>query len=417
MDKYKKILVICYNPLSRSNSNGRTLQNLLYNYPQEKIMQLYFENSLPDSETIVNDFYRITDRDVLKNFFSKNKGRILQKKNDITTRENKILDHIQKNRLNNFYRLIRNLMWILNFTNNSKLEKWIHEGNPDYILLMSGNNPFIDKIALRIKKKFKLPIVLYNCEDYYLKVKPKNWFALLSRAISDNYFKKIMRSSLISIYNSEELKESFSLQFRHKSIIIHNPSELIFKRHQINDTCRKISYIGNISNSRHESLTLVADELSKYGLKLDVYGNIQNPEARELLLNNQNIIYHGVVSYNESISALENSDIVIHAESFDKKRERDLKHAFSTKVADTLMLGACFFVYAPATLAVTKYLIAEQAACVATSRIELTNKLKELVLNRETRELYSLQAYNCALKNHSILSASEKYRNMILENI
>lgn len=414
----KKVLIICYNPLSRSNANGRTIQNLLHNVPQDKVMQLYFENSLPDNESNVSNFYRLTDDDALRQFLKRDKGNVIVPSQNLDVNQvTKLYSHVKTNRLNPFYRMIRNLVWLLGNRNNKKLKQWIENGKPEYMLLMSGNNPFIDKIALSIKHNFNIPLIVYNCEDYFLKPKPRNLFGIISRKLNDKYFKRVMVESKLVIYNSDVLRESFMSRFNHKGYTIYNPSEIVPITRKINEVCETVSYVGNISNARHEGLIAIANVISKWGLKLNIYGNIQNLEANQLINDNANIIYHGVVSYAETMEIIKKSDIIVHAESFAENRIRDLRHAFSTKVADTLAMGSCFFVYAPIELAMTQYLIKENCACVVTNVLDLEMAISKLMISPSYREYLSTNAYQCATKNHSIDAASNKFIDIVNKNI
>ena len=57
-----------------------------------------------------------------------------------------------------------------------------------------------------------------------------------------------------------------------------------------------------------------------------------------------------------SEEVIANSDLLVHVESFEKFYTRDLKYAFSTKIADSLASGIPLFMYGAEQISCTRYL-------------------------------------------------------------
>lgn len=68
--KYPKILVLSNNCFSQCGSNGRTLGSFFEGWTQEHLAQFYLQNEVPDLQ-VCQQFYRITDREVLNSFLGK----------------------------------------------------------------------------------------------------------------------------------------------------------------------------------------------------------------------------------------------------------------------------------------------------------------------------------------------------------
>lgn len=163
-----------------------------------------------------------------------------------------------------------------------------------------------------------------------------------------------------------------------------------------------ISYLGNLGLGRHESLIEIAQALQSINpeYKLDVYGKIPTDEIENLISNCSAISYKGFVQYEDVVAVMNTSDILVHAESFSDFYRDDSKYAFSTKIADCLKVGTCFFNYAPKELASSQYLINNDVACVVTEKDKLTETLFHLINDEKFRDQFVSHAVSLALKNH-----------------
>jgi len=136
-------------------------------------------------------------------------------------------------------------------------------------------------------------------------------------------------------------------------------------------------------------------------IKLDVYGKIPDENTKKCILDCQGINYKGFVSYDEVKNIMKKSDLLVHTENFSGFYREDLKFAFSTKIADSLASGTCFFVYAPEELAISEYLLSNGAACVVCDKAQLQEKLKNLLNDFSLCKDYVNIAQQIAEKNHN----------------
>ena len=76
-EEIKNILVISHNSFNDINNMGQTLSRLFKYYPKRNISQLYFHSD-PCDKTICDNYFRITDKDLLNTIIKikkkKNKG-------------------------------------------------------------------------------------------------------------------------------------------------------------------------------------------------------------------------------------------------------------------------------------------------------------------------------------------------------
>ena len=178
-----------------------------------------------------------------------------------------------------------------------------------------------------------------------------------------------------------------------------------------------ISYLGSLSNGRQKSLIEIGNFLNNYNshLKLRVFGRADDKVVAELR-SAIGIDYKGPVPYSQVVNEIEASDILIHAESFNLLYKEQIKYGFTTKIADSLMSGRCFFVYAPDYVACYEYIKSINSECVASNTQEMKEKLTTLLQNPELRMKCIENNKRYALLNHHP-SINEKKINKILETI
>lgn len=323
---------------------------IFYQLAKESLAQFYIYNEVPDSP-VCDNYFRVTDTEALKAFYKGTKvGRTV--KNEV------VIDKIEGNdlllskvykrhrRKTSFNYIARNFIWDSNRWKSQKFIDWIDEFKPDILLLQIGDFSFMFKISMTIAKERNIPIVLYNSEDYYFKNKQS--FSPLYYLYRSQYvwqFETLMSYASHTIYICDKLQDTYNRQFNHESTVLMTATNMVplLQDKKDNDPF-VVSYLGNLGLGRHESLIDIAKTLQEIdpNLYLDVYGKIPTEYVKSAFENCTGIRYKGLVSYQEVIQIMQKSDLLVHAENFSEFSKRDLKHAFSTKIADCLASGTCF---------------------------------------------------------------------------
>lgn len=415
--KNPKVLVISHNCFSKSGSNGRTLSNLFLNWSKNSIAQFYISNEKPDYE-ICDNYLRITDIDVLKAFF----GHEITEKQHINKSHVRKSNPILKNLYNKLKRktslnyILRNLIWNSNKWKNKLFSNWIKDFAPDLVLLQLGDYSFMHRIALDITKEYKIPIVIYNSEDYYFKDR-KSYSLLyhLYRKEYKNLFKELVSISAHTIYNSEMLQKTYNFEIKHSSSVIMTSTSIQPNQNKKTNSKLKVSYLGNLGVGRHKPLIEIGNALQKIdpNITLDIYGKLPNKDVEKAFTSCKGIRLKGFVEYSEVVNIMQSSDLLVHAENFSDFYKKDLKHAFSTKIADCLASGSCLFVYAPENLAFVQYLNLHNAACIVFKKEELFSSLQSILSNRNVRDIYINNELKTAKANHNANENSQKFLEIV----
>ena len=412
-----KVLIIENECLSRTTNNGRTLGNLLKGWPKNKIAQFCISMTDPDYDDCDN-YYYVSDRDALNAFVKRKNvdGKYIQ---SVQSEDS----HRSVPRKSPFTMVVRNTIWNTNAWRNKSFYQWVEDFSPDVILFMNGDSYFMHKIATDLAEKYKLPMLIFNCEGYFFfdrNIRDKGIMpGLFQKIFITNYrkqFRKTIAYASHSVYLNDVLQQDYDNEFHKPSSVIYTSSEMEFKpKFDISERPR-FSYLGTFYFDRYRSLIEIAEALRKINssYRLDVYGNLQGfEEAREAFEHCDAINYCGMVPYSEVLNIIYSSDIVFQAEAFDEEKIYALKYGFSTKVADSICSGSNFFSYAPECVAFMHYLKKNDCAWFATNREELEDKLRQLLSDRDERVRILRRAEEIAKKNHRAEKARRNFQEII----
>lgn len=423
---YPSVLVFSNNCFSKTDSNGRTLGNFFEGWPKDKLAQFYIQNAKPDFSYCCH-YFRVTDAQAIKAICGGNKGGILTE----SYSEKQILKHISDNNIkkkssrNSVSMLIRDAIWNIGCWKSVEYEKWVQNINPEIVLLQAGDCAFMFKLAMSTARQFGAKFVVYNTEGYYFKrfdyFRSRGFAHLMYPIFRYNLAKTIKKAynmADFTIFNCDALREDFSNEFHIKSDVVYTATDFCAYENRKEVRSEFVtSYAGNLGVGRPQSLVDVANVLQSINQSyyLDVYGTLPNEETKQLFRNCPGIRFHGRISYDEVKKVMQDSDLLIHVESFDSFFKEDSKYAFSTKIADCLAANTCFLMYAPSEFAATQYLVKNQTAYVANCFEDLQILLQELIDNPKLRNRYCINAMELAKKNHDKYSSVCKFQKILYD--
>ncbi len=404
----KKVLVISNACFSNTDSNGRTLSKLFCGFEREQIAQ-FFVYGTPD-HSVCDRYYQVRDIDALRSFFTQRaKGGAVKKEMIETAIESSVIFR-KKKKKTPLFMLFREFVWKFGRWHSASLKTWIDNFSPDVIFISLADNTFLCRLAIKIAKEKNIPIYVYSTENYvfkktnYMTKRPSLFYLCFYRLLAYSY-KKIEPYVKCGIFNTPILQDTYQSEYSYPCRCVFSPSDIDFiENAKVSDT-PKVRYLGNLGVGRHVPLVEIANMLSELypGTKLDVYGAMPEiTEVKNAILGCENIRYCGFVSYEEVVHIIHESTLLIHAEKNDEFYSRDLKFAFSTKIADSVCSGTPLLMYASADLAETDFLIRNKCAFIAETKENLKETLK-CALSDE----YSRQEVLKAAKNTKELYLSQ----------
>ncbi|MBE6927223.1 MAG: glycosyltransferase [Ruminococcaceae bacterium] len=405
MKKAKRILILSNECLSKSTSNGRTLSNFLVDYPKECLAQFSVQSVQPNFERC-DRYFCVTDKDALNALIKgKRVGRIIKPAADGTSKPTPP----RTIKRTAWTMLMRDLVWSTGRWKKGGFWKFVEDFRPEVLLLQAGDCAFMFSLARKLSKKHKIPLVIYNSEAYYFKTHDyflgkgfAHWmYPIFRRRFCHNY-RKTMKQTSYLIYNCSELKKDYDKCFDVPSQVLYTATQMTPRTKPSERKIPKVAYLGKMELLRHRTLIELAEMLGKLdkNCRLEVYGKLPAQEAVDEMKACKYLNLHGLVDYDEVKKIMCDSDILVHAESFDDFYRMDSKYAFSTKIADTLACGTCFFCYVPEELACSRYLAENDAAYLASNADEALRTLKLLLEQPEMRGRYFDRAQALAVQNH-----------------
>lgn len=406
-DCYPRTLVLANNSFSRSNSNGRTLGNLFRGWPTDRLAQFAIMCIDPDFD-VCDNYYQVSDVDVIHS--------VLKGENAVTGTTVKAGTPESSQRYKGgggrtaFKTLARNFLWNLGRWRGRRFAQWVDAFNPEVIVLQSGDAAFMHRLAQRLARQRNIPLVIYNTEGYvffdhnYMR---HHWSDFVAFPWFKRQYRRAFRRSLAmaanSVYLNDKLLADHEAFMPHPGSVIYNSSSLEFWQKAAVNVPPRISYLGNLGIRRPEALAEAAAVLLSMSVDyhIDVYGNA-NDAAKAVLEAAPGIEYHGAVPYDEVVSTIYASDIILHVEKNDPVLCRELRYAFSTKIADSVCSGTDFVIYAPDNLACSQYARATGAAWQASTPGALREVFEKILSNSPERAAVLANAKQVAAANHNL---------------
>lgn len=420
-----KLLVISHNVFCKTSNMGKTLMSYFKDWSANDLAQLYVHSEVP-TDTICKNYYRITDKEMIKSVFTRKSGAVLKEADireglsDSRTDSGNTARLYQKARKRTpFIYFARNMWWKLGKWKTKKLLNWVDDFNPDVIFLASGDYSFIYDIALKLAKYKKIPLVVSCMDDYYFHNKNEN--KLLGKMVHRSFMKQVKRTidyATCIFPICEKMGKDYGKLFNKPYHTLPTPSTL--NKPLDEEKTNAISYIGNLGYKRNEQIIKLGQALLKVQSDkrpqyIDVYSAESRPEILKDLNEENGIKFHGAISADEVLKVMGKSLAVIHTESFDKETRKSVAYSVSTKIADSLASGTPILAYGPGEVASIEYLLENNAAFCVTSDSELEASLCELIENQEKREEIVKHALDLAKKNHDSETNCKMIRDVIRE--
>lgn len=418
--EYPKLLIIANEALSDTTSNSRTLSKYFTGWPKEKLAQFCLSLNDPNYN-MCDNYFCVTDSDAINCFINGSKAL----SHPTVEGERVLRSNASKRSKTMMLATIRHIIWSSRRWEGDRFKKWVDDFNPDGILLLSSDAMFLFDLALDLAKNRKKPLIIFNAEGYYFF--KKNFyrshfldfvfFPLFMNKYRKHY-KRLMNYASCSVFLNSMLKEDYDREFGRPSIVLYTSSDLPFEPKQFNQEAPTFSYLGNLVPNRQYALVDIATCLNKIreDYKLDVYGSGYDYEEK-MLKECPYINFHGRVSYSDVLKIMKESDVLFHAETSEERWSECLRYGFSTKIADSLSSGSNFFLYAPPSIACSKYIKETGAAWYADSKETLSEQLYLLLTKEELRQSYLDVARKISSENHNIYKNAESFRNIVIDAI
>ena len=427
-DNLPRVLVPTIN-VWRDSSNIRTLPEIFASYDKDKVAQIYTKAGVPDT-SVCDRFFRINENAVIKSIFKrkiKTSAPIKNSSAKISVKEQKELEE-EKQRYDSARKkhswlmsLCREVVWLLGKWKTPELDKFIDDFAPEALFLPVYPVVYMARLQLYIIKRTGVPVVGYISDDNYTyKTCGKNPLAYVHRFWLRKGVKKIIDRCDKLFVIAPKQKEEYDRVFGTDSIILTRAVESSPKvlKDKTPEYPIKMVYAGKLGIGRDKTLAEIAKAVAKINsdkvrLNFDIY-SADTPVGGTLnAFCSEGVSFCGSVSAQKVEKILDDSDIVVFAESLDSKHKNAARLSFSTKLTDYFKSGRCIFAAGTEDIAPMDYLIKEDAAVTVTEYEDIEPKLRELCENPGLVIDYGRKAFECGVRNHSKEKVTGEFRKVM----
>lgn len=423
-----RILVVTLNAWNDSGSTGNTISNLLAGSEDLTIANLYCRNE-PINNKLCTEYFQITEDQIIKSLYSyKTCGRHFVK--DISDANNQTaFNPLGYNKTGNFLRknrpsillFLREWLWFLPVWKNSKLDDFLINFNPDVIYMHGHANIYMHRVLDYCAKVTKAKVVLFFGDDMYGRKAKMPLFYIYETWFRKRLKKSIRQASLF-FGGSLKLCEEYSVLFEKNFHPLFKQCDLtgIQENKSINNPIR-IVYAGNMLFGREKILVTVAKAVCRvntqgdgYKMQLIVYSNTQPAESSlEWLNKEKNTIFMGCKPYDEVCKALNESDLSLFVESFDKENIKKTRLSFSTKIIDCMQSNSAMLAIGPSNIASMEYIKNNSIGYTINNMNQMYEQLSHICKHPESILLYIKTKNEFAKQHHC--NTSKKYVKQIKE--
>ncbi len=378
-----RILIISRSPWRLDNSFGNTYSSIFRDMKDVEIANIYLADGVPEYEENVKAYYQVSERELVDGFkhpFSLKKvGKVAYAENSSNTHEQENdakYMAVGKARRWPIMFMVRDFIWKFGKIDYVGMDKFVEDFTPDIIFLPYYYATYVFRVALYLQKKFNLPMTGEACLDIYsLKQLSLDPFFWINRINIRRWIRKAAQHSASLYLISEKMRRDFQKYLKLPCKILYKIPDFSRMQNEYENVHTPVRFLftGNIGANRWKSLGILADALKRnqFG-HLDIYTAtpLTNKMIRRLNIDGYSEVHAPVTQY--EVRRLQNeSDVLVHAESFDVANRLLVRYSISTKIMDYLCVGRTILGIGPRDIASIEYLRDNDVAMIATNEDEL----------------------------------------------
>ncbi|MBE6198113.1 MAG: glycosyltransferase [Rikenellaceae bacterium] len=412
-----RVLVVSSSSFSDTGNNGKTLCSLFSNLKSRDIAQLYFGTNEEPYVEFCDNYYRITETDILKSLFNfsysvrNSHNALVSSINSGTHKEAwwfRILKMYEKK-----IRLIREALWKLNTWDTQELDAWIKEFNPDIVFALLGSSMHVHNIAIRLSERYNLPLFTYFTDDYVINSTAKGVVEKIHYRLLCKQYKKTIRRSSRAYVIGEKMQKDYSEMYSKPFGVLGNCIDMdkyshIHPRKIEQNEPIIISYMGALHSNRWVSISklgnIVKEINGEYGYQMYIKVFSTATPSKEIIASfeKSGVEFCGGLDSSGVIAQMERSHFLLHVESFDEVNRTYVKYSISTKISEYLSSSRGIMAYGPHEVASMELLCKNGFGCGLTdldSHDEIKKKIYEAIEGYNNHDYslskqYVIQNYN-----------------------
>lgn len=410
----ERLLIISNNVLSTTRNNGKTIFSYIDALPQENVAQLYFYTERPTIKGY--SYYQITDKDIIRGMLSPEKrGRRIEASQAVPVAES-----VSKTvRRGIFFRLAREILWHRKWK-SKRLLTWLDEFSPSAVFFVAGDSGFTYNIYKFIVNRYHPRASMYITDDYIM---PRSEETFLQKYRRKRIKSKITNALTIThnfLTVSPVMQAEYLKVFGRDSQTIVNLSESLRLEHVHPQTEEmELLYAGSLYYGRDAVLGEIASAIAEFNKQsktqkavLKVYTNSEpDQQTKDRFVVEGTSEYSGSLTKEELRIALNQADVLVFVESFDKEQIEKTRYSLSTKVPEYLSVGKPILTVGPRHIGSVEHLL--DVSCCVNDLNDLKERLLTLLGDASVRQKLA----EAALEKYNRCHDKEKLQNEFMHSL
>lgn len=418
-----RILVFSQAAWNTANAFGNTVANWFKDWKDTHFFHFYARQQKPDTN-IVEKYYQVSAVEVLKKALKGKQAGTIHKPSEILevepssnpNSEQKLIAKLHKSSNEVLYwgmeKVWRSKRWV-----NKSFDEFVDEADPD-IIFAFATDPYILEPAIKhIKQKRpSVKVVLWIADDILTGFEQNAWYR-------KGYLKKGIDycfNVADKIYGaSAEMCEKYSRIYGKEITPLYKGCTFDRPVKEKNNAPLRLVYAGNLLYGRLDTLkeiirTLRIINREESKAALEVYSNTPiGEEEKKQWFDGRDAFYMGMRPYEEIKGILNEADVVLHVESFEKNQMEVVKYSFSTKIIDCLQSGSVVVGMGPAGIASIEYLRKVDGAFIVDTEDEIEKEMSKIVSSDLSKRALQTRAF--AVEKHDIKNVRERLHSDFID--
>lgn len=404
-----KVLFVTSGAIAYDVSSGNTLLNLFGEIADTELYSLFTRSGAPDEK--INAAFRIAEAELPRYIFRRNRiGERVTASDCVLDEHAMHLEEIAKRNSSWLKYIARDILWKIVPWKNRNLRAFIEEVQPDLIVSILNENLSLGAMTAFVQKHSNAPLMLFAWDDNYSYT--VGWSAPLthlSQMVHRRYMRKIAKRADTLFVISETQKADYERIFGRSCEIMTKGADFSERPMPTpHHEPLRLLYAGNLALGRWETISHISKALAKINenekkavLRIYSATPLTNEQKSEIA-DSKSSFFMGEVSAQKVQELQQKADILVHAESFEKRYFNLIHHSFSTKLVDCFHSAKCIFAVGPENTASIDCLIKNDAAIVAKSNDEIYEKLALLINDENLIDTYSEKSWLYGKKSFEI---------------
>lgn len=423
----RKIAIIANNPIRNDQANGILVSSLWNCWERNSLYGIYFPVMI-DYEPHWDTCHDYRSIDLFGRCKAKDANQIQFE--NMTSR--KLTEQVKcKPRLLGWAKVFSEI-WAAKISSiQSTLTKELQEIKPDCVYALIGNY-WLSKVVLNSAKALDIPVYLHVTDDYVTSLYKNLPFKKSMAKASEQAFIELANYSAgraaISPIMAKAYEDRYGLKWDWFTTLVDplaSQSPIASSNSVGSNKPITLTYAGGIRIGRHESLLKLADALEKLSesqsLKsvLNIYAPDYEIERLGKELSEHPFVrIKGWINPEELPEVLNQSDILVHAESFEEEFVKYTKLSFSTKLSQYMMTDKPILGIGPEEVGSMR-MIHETGSGLVLTTLEANelSLLHEFLTDRKQQSAYGLKGKAWAKKWVSKEEGSNRFRKVINQAI